>query len=465
MVRLATDRPVSQSRWLLVVIPFAGAIHCFAFLTITNSPSPDAQEYLALGKSLATAGELVLPTGEKAKRMPLYPALIAAVYRFSGEDHLERSVLALQCMLAVASTLFIALTARQICDPRAGLIAGLVSALYAPFLYLQSLCLTETPLIFFLSLAVLIYVRWISGVVVWRRSALFATSMLFAFAALTRANAVILLAPVAMDAALRAAGWRDRLGRILTLLLPTILCLSAWGWRNQREIGALTLSTTGGLNFYLGHNAGYAEDPGLGRADYAVFDWLGAQGHGEVEADRLLFEKGMAFARENPGATVVNTLRKLIVYHRAGVTDSAPSLVLIGFAAIVLAGRRSRAGPASRQRLVIGIVQIGLTITAVFWLLIFLGTNRPWTNPSHLVPIGLCALMLLRSQPRVRGLFIGLYAAEMLTALAFIPLARLRWTVDGLLIIAVAVGVSNVCRWLKREEAGRGGHNAGDLPV
>jgi 4-amino-4-deoxy-L-arabinose transferase-like glycosyltransferase len=461
------NRSSRGHRWLIVVAVFAAATHGAAFFLSPPQPSPDAEEYIALGKSLATTGALVLPTGEKAKRMPLYPVLIAGVYGLVGEEHFETGALVVQCLLAVASTAAIALTAHRLGGALAGVIAGLLTALYAPFIYLQSLCLTETLMVFLLSASVLVYVGQVARPQGISTASLAAVSALLALAALTRANTVVLLVPFIVDAAARGRAWPTRLCNCAVLLLPTMVVLGAWAFRNEREVGAFTLSTSGGLNFYLGHNPKYAQDPGLARADYAAFDRLRRDaGNGEVEADRKLFDEGTRFAAENPAITAVNLLRKLRVYHAAATTDSAPSVFLICLAAVVFAGHRLAHGkigdPLRRAAYLAALA--GLVTTALIWIDAFLHTYRPWADSAHLVPLGLCALVLLRSQPRVRGLLIGLYVAEMLIALVFIPLARLRWTVDGLLIIALAVGMSNLCNWLAGGRAtGAAGHSA-ELP-
>jgi hypothetical protein len=93
---------------------------------------------------------------------------------------------------------------------------------------------------------------------------------------------------------------------------------------------------------------------------------------------------------------------------------------------------------------------IAFVMTSVVWLAVLWQTDRPWINPSMLVPVGLVSLLLLRTRPRVRSLFIALYLAEMLVAIYYIPLVRLRWTVDFLLIISIAIEVSRVCDWIQR---------------
>src|SRR5262249_17843906 len=117
--------------------------------------SPDEREYIDLAVGLADRGELRLPSGEVAKRPPLYPAALSLIYRLQHE-HWYGATILLQAMLACINTVLIALIAGRLMDSRAGTIAGVAAALYAPYLYLETLFLSETLLNFLLFGAVLL---------------------------------------------------------------------------------------------------------------------------------------------------------------------------------------------------------------------------------------------------------------------------------------------------------------------
>ncbi len=448
-----TTRPIieyaahtSKPTWFVAVLLVGCITHGTTWYwsldtTRPNRVTQDAAEYIALGRNLSTTGALNLPTGDRAKRMPVFPMLVAGVHRVTGDARLEAGVLTMQTVLSFATTLILALTAWRVAGPVAGAMAGLSSALYGPFIYLQTLCLTEPLLIFILSLVVLLFVR--------RTNAL-AIGILLAIASLTRANAAILVLPFLVEVLLQSAPWKRRLTQCVSLVLPTALCLTLWGMRNAREVGAFTLSTTGGLNFYLGHNPDYAADPGLGRADYGVFDRLRAEGRSEIEADRQLTRAGSAWAADHPGDVVANLWRKLATYHSSTLHKSAPTLVLLMFASVAFQLRSSarRGTRSDRTKRFYKIAWLGTAVTLLAWLIILQVTLKPWINPTYLVPIGLMAIVLLPRNTGLRRLFIGLYLTELFVGLAFIPLVRLRWTVDGQLIVAVAIIVSRLCEWL-----------------
>jgi 4-amino-4-deoxy-L-arabinose transferase-like glycosyltransferase len=76
---------------------------------------------------------------------PLYPYFVAAVYALARPEPL--SVLLLQLLLGAAAAAAIALLAERLAGPRAGLAAGVLAALYAPFIFYESLLLRDTLLV------------------------------------------------------------------------------------------------------------------------------------------------------------------------------------------------------------------------------------------------------------------------------------------------------------------------------
>jgi hypothetical protein len=439
----------------------SGVVLVFFYATCPQQPlSPDEEEYLSLGQSVGQSGRFQLPTGEVATRMPLYPAFIAAISQWQAAEPWENGVLLFQTFVAWCTTLLIGLTAERLADGRAGLVAVVIAAFYAPWRFLQMSFLTETLLIFLLWLAIFVYISAGrgGGSRLRQAAALLGVSTAVGLATMTRANGLLFIIPFAADAALRGGTIARRLGRVGLVLLPCVLCVLFWGMRNQRELGRFVLSTSGGLNFYLGHNPEYAEKAGLARVDYQAFQRLRTeQGMGEYEADQHLWGLGFADLRANPGRTAVDSLVKILVWLRTTVALSAPSLLLLATGVVVGCGRRAnRDGVLSgRRRLACLAAGAVFWPCLVCWAAVLWETSRPWTSPLEVVPIGLIALAFLRCRPQARGLFAGLFVSQLLVAVAFIPIERIRWTVDGILIVAIAVGVSSTCEWLRagRDEA------------
>ncbi len=440
--------PLLQTYWIAPVL-LAALFTCgFAYLVSDYQPSPDAREYLTLGIHLAESGSLRLQTGEVAKRMPLYPALLAAVRRWQGPEAWENAALAIQTILCAASVVLIGVIARRLADPLAGLVAGLIAALYAPYRYLQMSFLTESLAIFLLLSAVCVYLAACGMKSSRTADAVRAgASLLLGLCILTRADAAVFVLPFMFDAALRGGAFRRRACRIAVVILPAVLCAAGWGLRNSSVLGTFTLSTAGGLNFHLGHNVEYAQCPDMQDADYGAFDRLRAAGLSEAEADRRLYDQGLAFIRANSGETISNVLRKVVVWLTPHVTDSAPSTVLIMLLVLAFHGRSMvRVNPSSdAARWFFRSATIGAIAIGAFWALVLSRTDRPWTSPREVIPLGLAALVLYGSRLRLQGLLIGLVAAQLLVAVAYVPLERLRWTIDGLLIVAIGAAVSRLC--------------------
>ncbi len=472
----------------------------------SGSRSPDEREYLYLAVNLARSGELRLPDGVAAKRMPLYPFLLSLVYRAQPERLWHGSALFLQTVMAWCTTVMIALIGWRIADARAGLLAGLTAALYAPFLYVQMLFLTETLSMFLLVAAALVYIEFglrsslrkcdfdqsaaenrrflaflgrrgpltSAGVPTYvgikgrRRplrsprpdrgasqgapfAGLVVVSILLGLAILARPNAVLLLIPFAVDAALRKGAWRGRALRVGLILAPALVCACGWAWRNERAVGRFGLSTSGGLNFHLGHNASYARRPGMNQVAYDAFDRLrNEEGLSEDAADRELFAEGLRYLREQPGQSLLNAVKKVRVWLRPTTRSFGPTLLVLVSAVIVSAGAATRRqARLDRPRNNLWLAALGaLALSVLASAAVMLEEYAPWTSAAYVVALGVPALLFMRTSLRVRGLFLGLVGCQLLAAVAFVPLSRLRWTIDWVFIVAIDVVAANVCAWL-----------------
>lgn len=454
--------PTGVRRWVIPVLCVAAASHSFMYFAAEAPSSPDAEEYLALGRGLAETGELRLPDGGRAKRMPLYPLLIAAAARWQGPEVIDSAVLGIQSALALAATLLIAATAARLADDRAAIAAGIIAAMYAPYRYLQTIMLSETLVIFLMAAAVYLYVVWLDERLSpgsWAALAGAGTSL--GLALLSRADAAVLAIPFVVDAASRRGPAGVRMLRVGVVAAVPIACTVGWGLRNADAVGAFCLSTNGGLNFFLGHNADYASRPDLAEADYGAFDRLRAGGMSEIAADRELYRRGRTFIAEHPGEVVVNWVRKAQVWFAPHVVRTAPTtLLVIGWlAAVPMLRRRTAApprdhgGPNRHEHRSDGPRTGSFNKTAacaaavlitLLWSIVLGDTYRPWASPVLVVPLGILALFFASKRCSIRMLLIGIVAAQMLVALAFIPIVRLRWSIDFVFIIALGVGLSHV---------------------
>lgn len=442
--------------WLVGVGVIAFFLHGASSLTFDHEQlSNDEREYVTLAKSLADEGRFVLSTGDAATRMPLYPLVLSFVYRTQNPKYWLSAVDILQSMMGVMSAIGLACIAARLADARAGILAGLTAAFYAPFMYLESQLLTETLALLLMVLAIWLYVAHCMTPVerVEQRIAPWGVSVLLGLAVLTRANAALLIVPFVVHAFVRSPAGTRRGGRVLAMVLPAALIVGGWMARNQAVVGKFTLSTIGGLNFYLGHNPMYREDAGVASAEYDRFNRLRREGLTEAEADEHLYADGLAFVKAHPGEVVGNWFRKVYIWFVPTTRSLGPSLLLLVSAAVIFSMIRpaGAVGWVRSMRVPLALVWAGLACWYAVWA--YGVPTVPLVSSRYLLPLGIPAIFLFRPTLRVRGLFIGLLASQLFVAMAYIPISRLRWVMDALLIVALAVCVSNVCVWMRGTRA------------
>lgn len=480
----------SRRRALLAVGLVAAVTHGAVCLLPVGTPpdqlSNDEREYVQLAESLAERGEFRLPDGTAAKRMPAFPALLAVLRRTQPADTWLGGAYVVQSMLAWAGTLLTAAIASRVGGARAAIFAGVVAAVYAPTLYLEHLLLSE-PLAMVLlltavylccgsAIATTVYVPPAqvsrspdSGLAAEQplpppreRTRLAAAGLALGMAVLARAN-LLLAVPALTTFVLLLPGppmWRLRRAALVTVL--ALLPPALWCVRNHAAVGRFTLSTIGGLNFYLGHNPGFAGNPGLSSADYDAFDRLRAvPGLGEVAADRELYARGWAFVREQPVTATANIARKTVVWLTPTTRSFGPILLCMTFGMLAWHAAAVAREGGGRRRFVI------MSLACVVPALVVLGNLfapapdggrdsvlLPLASERDLLLVGLPALFLSRFDSPVRKLLLAVFLSQWLVAVAFIPLSRVRWVVDPLLMVALAVAIEHIgARWRAETES------------
>lgn len=235
----------------------------------------DPEYYDAWARRIA-AGDWL---GSRAFYMdPLYPYVLAVVYRLGGHDLWLGRLLNVVC--SVGACVLTALLGRRVGGPTAGVIAGLGLALYEPDVFFTgeldktslSMLLVAGALVLFLSRARRLASRAAAGVVL-------------GLAVLTRAN-LMLFAPLGALALVLDPAERGRVaGGLPRGVAVALLFLVGFGaalapvtWRNHHVAGEWVLTTTQlGQNFYTGNNP---ENP---YGAYGVVSFVRANPHFEEE--------------------------------------------------------------------------------------------------------------------------------------------------------------------------------------
>ena len=259
---------------LVVIMVLAVAFRALFWLEVVGPGAPlrgDEFDYDAIARSLASGHGFSL-TADKptASRPPLYPILLAGVYRIVGVR--AEAGKALQILLGGAIVLLAYLLAENIYN----------------VLLLSFLVLFAGARVKPLSYAVCV-----------------AGGILLGLSSLARPNAF----PFAMFAAgsflFFGAGARGtRLAKSIVMLAAVFAVLAPWAARNEARFGKPVLFTThGGITFYQGNNR-VAYDVPTYRGTVAPLEalpgWDDIKGKGEVAGDAEAWRLGKAFVRENP---------------------------------------------------------------------------------------------------------------------------------------------------------------------
>jgi 4-amino-4-deoxy-L-arabinose transferase-like glycosyltransferase len=266
---------------------------------------PDSANMHATAVNLAAGRGHVDEAGRHAWRMPLYQIVLAALH-WAGIRS-PAGIRLLQGFLGTLNCLLIFAVAQRWFNPRAGLWAAAMAALYPFLIFFANLVLTETLSITLLLVALLAQERLVA-----MRTAPAALAAGLALGLLTLTKATFGLLPLAMAAywllVLRPVRWRRRSVLALWMLLGAALVLSPWWYRNYRVFGAFVpFATKGGVALYESCSPQADGGPNFGRIDFPP----GTESMDELERDRALRRAAWAWMRDNPGRVLSLAGRKL----------------------------------------------------------------------------------------------------------------------------------------------------------
>lgn len=219
----------------------------------------DELHYVELASSLVEGKGYAWASGEPTSlRPPLYPALIAAIWKTTGDRSLQ-AVRTVQIVLSLLMAGLVFESGRRAFNTRVGAVAAALTWLYPDFIFLNSLILTETLftllLVAFVLLAVMLVQQphWMTAV---------ACGLALGLATLTRSvlwPLPLLLCPLLV--LLLSAPLKQRLLLSSVVLLGFIVVVAPWTVRNTRLQGVVTVvDTMGGLNLRMGNYEHTPED-------------------------------------------------------------------------------------------------------------------------------------------------------------------------------------------------------------
>lgn len=185
---------------------------------------------------------------------PLYIYFLAFVYKVLGDSF--NTVRVVQFAMGVGTSLFTYYIARQLFNRTVGLVAGIVAAAYAPFLFFESNLLGTSVVTFFLTFSVFLLIR-IGADKRGGLAAAFFSGLLLSLAITGRPN-LILLVPVPFVYLLVSQIPMKRktflaLAVFIGLAIPIGLTI-VHNYLAERIF--MPLTTHGGINFYIGNHQG-----------------------------------------------------------------------------------------------------------------------------------------------------------------------------------------------------------------
>ena len=142
-----------RSRRLILAAAALGLVLrlAFGFLYWTGKPlTHDEREYLALGASLSAGRGLTYPeghdtgTGQQFGRAPGYPAFLALLGVDAEATSTPARVKAAQAALLAVVIVMIGILASRAWNPRAGVIAAMMAALYPPLVWISAYVFSES---------------------------------------------------------------------------------------------------------------------------------------------------------------------------------------------------------------------------------------------------------------------------------------------------------------------------------
>jgi hypothetical protein len=291
---------------LTVIIVLALAFRVLFWIEVVGAAAPlrgDEIDYDAIARSLASGHGFSrtadVPT---ASRPPLYPILLAGVYRIVGPR--AEWGKAFQILLGGAIVLLAYLLARRFFPDRAALAAAAIVAFNPSLIFISSYLLAENIYIVLLLSFLVLFAGERTKPLSYAVCA--AGGVMLGLSSLARPNAFPFALFAAASFLLFGEGTRGtRLAKSIVMLAAVFAVVAPWAVRNEMRLGKPVLFTThGGITFYQGNNP-VAYDVPAYRGTVAPLEalpgWDAIKGKGEIAGDAEAWRLGKEFIRENPG--------------------------------------------------------------------------------------------------------------------------------------------------------------------
>jgi 4-amino-4-deoxy-L-arabinose transferase-like glycosyltransferase len=210
----------------------------------------DQRGYQRLGESLATTGQFTRYSATETFapeviRTPGYPAFVAVIYKVFGVGN-NTAVAVAQAFVFVAICLLVYALVKRAWNPRAAVLAALLTALYPPLPYFGALVVTELWTAFVATAAIVVLIRAAQDGAI-RDFAL--AGILLSATTIVRPAFVLMpfFFTLAVPVLVRSQRTVPRLKGWGVLTLTAGLTLLPWFTYNYVNLGKFTLSPAGGV--------------------------------------------------------------------------------------------------------------------------------------------------------------------------------------------------------------------------
>jgi 4-amino-4-deoxy-L-arabinose transferase-like glycosyltransferase len=251
--------PVDRRQYLFVGLVLATAL-ILRIIALVNFNESLYGDFLLWDERLYQAWATNIIQGKPfvaSDISPLPAYVMAIVYRILSPDPFY--IRCLNVIFGVLACWLVYLTGRALKDPLTGLLAGLVAALYKPFIFFSVTILKESLGLFLFSATVYLLIAVFQERLPWRlwaKIALLGVAAGFLINVRQNCFALLPLPPLVI----LWKTWRDRTtmkGALVTVALFGLglaLAVSPFAIRNYRTAGAFAATPAGGFNLYLGNN-------------------------------------------------------------------------------------------------------------------------------------------------------------------------------------------------------------------
>jgi tetratricopeptide (TPR) repeat protein len=423
-----TPRSKPQPRrfiWLALAVAAVGLLIRVVYVwQIRDSPyfdvlMGDARRYDAWATQIA-AGDWI---GQDVfYQAPLYPYFLGTLYAITGRSLLAARIC--QALIGAGACVLLALAARRLYSERAGLIAGLGLALYAPVVFFDGLIQKSVLDVFFVSL-----VLWLVSTLVdepgkrWRWLSL---GMALGGLALTRENALAVVAAIlAWPPGRSQMTSRQRVLHAGVLALGLALVLLPVAARNRLVGGEWHLTTSQfGPNLYIGNNPD-------ADGTYAAL----REGRGSVEYERqdaIEMAQAAEGRRLTPGEVSDFWVQKTAEFIR---TEPRAWLALMGRKAALVWNRTEFVDTESQSS-----YEDSSSL---------LRTLAPIGHFGILVPVAVLGIIATWADRSRLGVLYAIAAAYVASVVMFYVSARYRLPLVPLLVLFAAGGLASLTAFLR----------------